>query len=186
MKRRRAQGGFSLMIAVSVTMLLSLAGLLVLQQAATDVQMEGADQVATRLRYVADVGATWGPIALGNLLYPGGWSPGAADQASAIVANLKPLSPALYPIFCPENYCASPPCAGAIDCSAFFALGSPTFVNHPTQGAPGNKAPYVAGVVSCSPACVTGVAKLYRIRSFGSQSVNSRVGRLMEVDVAPQ
>jgi Tfp pilus assembly protein PilX len=151
-----AQRGYSLIIAVAIIALLSLVGLMVLDQAANDVQLAGADRAAQNALYVADAGAVWAKQYVIDTLYP----PGTATGAPPTATNLDAL-PALAQndVLCPENTCSSPPCPTSTDCSRFHLITSPAWV------------PYGAGqyraAASCEPSCTVASPLSYTLRAMG-------------------
>ncbi len=159
------------MIAVSVTVLLAMMGMLVMQQAAVDVELAGGERAASELQSSADLGTAWAPLVLLNVLYPGGSAYSTNATPSNIPATLQPLSPSLYPAFCPENYCLNQPCPQLVDCGGFYVLGGPR-----TVGAAGTT---VTMAVACTPNCSADQVPLYRVRSLGQSA--SGPSRLVEM-----
>jgi hypothetical protein len=170
--RSAAQGGYSLIIAVAIIALLSLVGLLVLDQAANDVQLAGADRAAQNALYVADAGAVWAKQFVIDTLYP----PGTASGAPPTATNLDALPRlAQTDVLCPENACSSPPCPLTLDCSRFHLLTGAAWT-------PYGQGTYRAAA-SCEPSCTVAAPQSYTLRAMGKTPDGAT--RLIEMTLGP-
>ncbi len=168
---RPAQAGFSLIIAVSIISLLSLVGMMILEQSIADVQLAGADRAAHNSLYIAEAGAIWGQQQVADLLFPPGTSTADKPQAGSLTGL--PTLPANDPL-CPENSCITPPCPPPIDCSQFYLL-TPSWVDY-------GGGRYRAAA-SCTPSCSAGLPRAYTVRALGQAA--SGAARLVEVVSSP-
>lgn len=161
--------GYSLIVAVSVVALLSMVGIMVLDQVYTDTQLSGGDRAALNAMYLAEAGAVWGKQALVDLLYPPGTNSGTAN-----VANLTVLSSlGGTDVLCPENNCTTQPCPAAITCTNWYLLTNTSWVPY------GNGQYRVAA--TCNPNCLVTNPISYSVRALGQSFDGSQ--RLLEVTV---
>ena len=169
MKRKSRQRGYSLIVAVTVVALLSMLGIMVLDQVYTDTQLSGGDRASINAMYLAEAGAVWGKQALVDVLYPPG-----TNSGTAAVTNLTSLNAlAATDAICPENNCVAPPCPSTITCSNWYLLTSTAWV------------PYGTGqyrvAATCNPNCLVANPVSYSVRALGQSPDGSQ--RLLEITV---
>lgn len=171
-RRGGRQRGFGLVIAVSVIALLSLLGMLVLDQVYTDIQIAGSERASQSAMYIAEAGSVWGRTRLTALLFGTG--------TTAQPSNLQALPPMpAADALCPENSCGDHLCPPPVDCTAFLrltALIDPQFANG-----------FYRVAVRCNPNCQAANPS-YTLRALGiAQEGNPATvpQRLIEQTVSP-